>query len=146
MSQVINSWVLLGSQVRLYDYSSNQILKISTMGFGENYLECIDSSTCIGVGTSVTHFSKITTIDFLGATTSYLQTAFSSSLTNTPRGLRCFGAVKKCVVYQDQSNVLFDPFIPMGNIITFHYFSNTAGTVSGSPSDGAVIVGIVRDL
>ena len=86
--------VLLGGILHMYDYSTGTIIKTSTSATVLNYLDCIDSSTCIGYSSSVNDFFRITTNDFLGSTLDFTQVSFSSSIIDVPQGIRCFTNIK----------------------------------------------------
>ena len=85
--------VLLGGILHMYDYSTGIIIKTSTSATVLNYLDCIDSSTCIGYSSSVNDFFRITTNDFLGSTLDFTQVSFSSSIIDVPQGIRCFANI-----------------------------------------------------
>ena len=104
----------------MYDYTTNTVLKVSTSTTVVSHLDCIDSSTCIGVNSSLTHFSRLTNSNFLGSLLTFNDVQFSAALLKVPLGLRCFETVKKCIVYSEYSNVYFDPYSSPGYIMLTH--------------------------
>ena len=63
--------VLLGGRPHVYDYTSNSITKTASDPRVFNYMDCIDSSTCIALDASTTQFARFTTVDFLGSLLMY---------------------------------------------------------------------------
>ena len=55
-----SSQVILGGKVHLYDYTSNAITKTSSSSTSLTFVDCLDSSTCIGLDVSLTNFNRIT--------------------------------------------------------------------------------------
>ena len=63
--------VLLGGMPQVYDYTINSITKTASDTRVFNYMDCIDSSTCIALDASTTQFARFATVDFLGSLLTY---------------------------------------------------------------------------
>ena len=63
--------VLLGGRPHVYDYTTDSITKTASSTRVFNYMDCIDSSTCIALDASTTQFARFTTVDFLGSLLTY---------------------------------------------------------------------------
>ena len=103
VNQIVQGMVQIGStpiillipKLTKINYATQQVLTISTEPIDFRFIDCIDSSTCILLDSSMNNYYIANTANFLGGTTLVTTQPFFSPLPNIEYiGLRCFNLTR----------------------------------------------------